>query len=143
VIPWPEEHYYVLVRPYFVEVLVAWLLDHVQLAIPAGSEEVCDRFYVGLLGFTAEEKPPILAARGGRWYRRDEVVIHLGIDPNFSPATKAHPALVVDDYDVVIARLAAASVQIRPDETIPERRRCHVDDPVGNRVELIDKATVV
>ncbi len=129
-------------RPYFLEVLVSWVLDHVQLAIPAGSEEVCDEFYVGVLGFTSEEKPPILAARGGRWYRRDQVVLHLGVDPNFTPATKAHPALVVDEYDDVLARLVLASIESRPDESIPGRRRCHVDDPVGNRIELIDAANV-
>lgn len=121
---------------------MAWLLDHVQLAIPAGSEESCDAFYVNVLGFLAVEKPPVLDARGGRWYQRDEAVIHLGVDPKFSPATKAHPALVVDNYDDVLARLAAANVQIRPDEAIPGRRRCHVDDPVGNRIELIDASNL-
>jgi catechol 2,3-dioxygenase-like lactoylglutathione lyase family enzyme len=115
-----------------------WFLDHVQLAIPAGEEERCDEFYVGLLGFRTLEKPPVLAARGGRWYRRDDAVVHLGVDPHFTPATKAHPALVVDDYDDLLERLRAAKVEIRPDESIPGRRRCHVDDPVGNRLELID-----
>ncbi|HTT59642.1 MAG TPA: glyoxalase, partial [Acidimicrobiales bacterium] len=89
-------------------------------------------------GFTVQDKPPLLAARGGRWYRRDEAVIHLGVDPLFSPATKAHPALVVDNYNDVLTRLMDADVPITPDESIPNRRRCHVDDPVGNRIELID-----
>ncbi|MGC2168023.1 MAG: glyoxalase [Acidimicrobiales bacterium] len=121
-----------------MEVLVTWLLDHVQLAIPAGSEDVCDEFYVGLLGFTAQEKPPLLAARGGRWYQRDGAVLHLGVDPTFSPATKAHPALTVDNYDEILAQLEDSDVEVRPDESIPVRRRCHVNDPVGNRIELID-----
>jgi predicted enzyme related to lactoylglutathione lyase len=60
------------------------------------------------------------------------------VDPHFAPATKAHPAFVVDDYEELVARLSDAGVAIRPDDTIPGRRRCHVDDPVGNRVELID-----
>jgi catechol 2,3-dioxygenase-like lactoylglutathione lyase family enzyme len=118
-----------------------WSIDHVQLAIPAGEEERCDEFYVGLLGFHVLEKPPVLAARGGRWYQRDDALVHLGVDPHFSPATKAHPALVVDEYDDLLTRLRAAKVEIRPDESIPERRRCHVDDPVGNRLELIDGAS--
>jgi catechol 2,3-dioxygenase-like lactoylglutathione lyase family enzyme len=115
-----------------------WSLEHVQLAIPAGEEAHCDEFYVGLLGFAVLDKPPVLAARGGRWYQRDDAVLHLGVDRNFVPATKAHPALVVDDYEGLLARLESAGVTIRPDDTIPGRRRCHVDDPVGNRVELID-----
>jgi hypothetical protein len=62
------------------------------------------------------------------------------VDPHFAPATKAHPALVVDEYDELLEQLRNAHVEIRPDESIPGRRRCHVDDPVGNRLELIDGA---
>jgi catechol 2,3-dioxygenase-like lactoylglutathione lyase family enzyme len=121
---------------------VPWRLDHVQLAIPKGSEQRCDDFYVALLGFDVLEKPPILAARGGRWYQRDEAVLHLGVEDPFRPATKAHPALVIDLYEGVIARLERAGVEVRPDESIPGVRRCHVNDPVGNRVELIDSGVV-
>ncbi|MGB8179608.1 MAG: VOC family protein [Acidimicrobiales bacterium] len=117
---------------------MAWFLEHVQLAIPAGEEGRCDDFYVGLLGFAMLEKPPALAARGGRWYQRDHAILHLGVDPHFVPATKAHPALVVDDYAALMSRLEGAGVTTRPDDTIPGRRRCHLDDPVGNRIELID-----
>jgi catechol 2,3-dioxygenase-like lactoylglutathione lyase family enzyme len=117
---------------------MAWFLEHVQLAIPANEERRCDGFYRGLLGFTVLEKPPALAARGGRWYQRDDAVVHLGVDPHFVPASKAHPALVVDDYDALVSRLESAGITVRPDDTIPGRRRCHVDDPVGNRIELID-----
>jgi catechol 2,3-dioxygenase-like lactoylglutathione lyase family enzyme len=121
---------------------VPWRLDHVQLAIPAGSEELCDEFYVGLLGFTTLEKPPILAARGGRWYQRDEAVVHLGVEEEFLPAKKAHPALVIDFYEGTVERLKSAGVEVRPDESNPGVRRCHVDDPVGNRLELIDSGMV-
>jgi catechol 2,3-dioxygenase-like lactoylglutathione lyase family enzyme len=117
---------------------MAWFLEHVQLAIPAGEEGRCDDFYIGLLGFAMLEKPPVLAARGGRWYQRDDAVVHLGVDSHFVSATKAHPALVVDDYEGLVSRLRSAGITIRPDDTIPGRRRCHVDDPVGNRIELID-----
>jgi catechol 2,3-dioxygenase-like lactoylglutathione lyase family enzyme len=117
---------------------MAWFLEHVQLAIPAGEEGRCDDFYVGLLGFTRLEKPPDLAARGGRWYQRDQAILHLGVDSHFVSATKAHPALVVDDYEGLVSRLEGAGITTRPDDTIPGRRRCHLDDPVGNRLELID-----
>ena len=121
---------------------MSWRLDHVQLASPAGSEELCDDFYVGLLGFKTLEKPPILAARGGRWYQRDEAVVHLGVEEDFLPAKKAHPALVIDYYEGLMARLEQAGVVVRPDESIPGVRRCHVEDPVGNRIELIDSGWV-
>jgi hypothetical protein len=65
---------------------VPWQLDHVQLAIPAGMEGRCDEFYVTLLGFRTLEKPPPLAARGGRWYQRDGVTLHLGVEGDFRAA---------------------------------------------------------
>ncbi|HEV7958427.1 MAG TPA: VOC family protein [Acidimicrobiales bacterium] len=117
-----------------------WKLEHVQLAIGEGDEERCDAFYVGLLGFRVLDKPPVLAARGGRWYQRDDAILHLGVVEVFSPAKKAHPAFVVDDYDGLLSRLSAAGVNNQPDENIPGRRRCYVHDPVGNRIELIDGA---
>ena len=67
---------------------MAWRLDHVQLAIGNGDEERCDAFYVGVLGFEVLEKPPLLATRGGRWYRRDDAVLHLGVEEHFTPARK-------------------------------------------------------
>ena len=74
-------------------------LDHVQLAMPAGMEDVARGFYEGLLGLTEVQKPLNLAGRGGCWFERGEARIHLGIDPAFSPARKAHPAFLVDDLD--------------------------------------------
>ena len=119
---------------------MAWQLHHVQLAIPPGEEGRCDEFYVTLLGFHEVEKPPIQAARGGRWYQRDAVALHLGVEDPFLPARKAHPALSVDNFDELVAALSDAGVEIRFDETIPGRRHGYVDDPVGNRIELIDAA---
>jgi catechol 2,3-dioxygenase-like lactoylglutathione lyase family enzyme len=81
------------------------------------------------------------AARGGRWYQRDEAALHLGVEEDFRPAKKAHPALVIENLDEIVDRLRGAGVDVRFDETIPGRRHCYVDDPVGNRLELIDAAS--
>jgi catechol 2,3-dioxygenase-like lactoylglutathione lyase family enzyme len=112
-------------------------LDHVQLAMPAGGEAEADAFYVGVLGLEMRPKPPAMAARGGRWFFSDGLEIHLGVDPDFRPARKAHPALVVDDLDALTATLAAAGVDLRPDTELAGVRRGFVDDPFGNRIELI------
>ena len=119
-----------------------WRLDHVQVAIPARSEERCDAFYVAVLGFGIVAKPPALAPRGGRWYVRDDATLHLGVEEDFRPARKAHPALAVEDYDDVMARLDEAGVAVRADHEIEGLRRCYVEDPVGNRIELIDASTI-
>jgi len=112
-------------------------LHHVQLAAPAGSEPALRRFYGGMLGMAEVPKPAALAARGGVWFRSGKAELHLGIDADFRPARKAHPALLVDDLDVIVTRLADAGHRVRPDNLLPGYRRCYLDDPCGNRLELL------
>jgi catechol 2,3-dioxygenase-like lactoylglutathione lyase family enzyme len=112
-------------------------IDHVQLAMPAGGEEAAAAFYEGLLGLTQQPKPPHLAVRGGCWFERDGVKVHLGIEADFVPARKAHPALVVDDLDALVARLAAAGIETRDESGLDGYLQRYVDDPFGNRIELL------
>ena len=112
-------------------------LDHVQVAIPPQGEDLARSFYVALLEFEEVPKPAALAVRGGLWLTAGRVNLHLGVDDAFRPATKAHPAFVVGDFDALLDRLAEAGVEVRPDDAIPSVRRVHVDDPFGNRLELI------
>ena len=113
-------------------------LHHVQLAAPAGSEDALRAFYDDLLGIPEAAKPPVLAARGGVWFRSAGVEIHLGVEAGFRPARKAHPGLLVEDLDGLVARLAAGGVAVDWDGDFPGYRRCYVTDPVGNRVELLE-----
>ncbi len=112
-------------------------VHHVQLACPAGSEPALRAFYAGVLGMTEVVKPPVLAARGGAWFRSGAVELHLGVDPDFRPARKAHPGLLVEDLSAVATRLQDAGVVPRWDTDFPGFHRCYVDDPVGNRLELL------
>jgi catechol 2,3-dioxygenase-like lactoylglutathione lyase family enzyme len=112
-------------------------LHHVQLAIPAGSEDDCRRFYVDALGMTELVKPPALAARGGLWVRADRLEIHLGVEPDFRPARKAHPGILVDDLDGLAARLSERDVEVQWDENFPGYRRFYAFDTVGNRLEFL------
>ena len=113
-------------------------LDHVQIAIPAGGEDAARSFYGELLGLPELPKPEALAGRGGCWFLAGDREIHLGIDPDFRPATKAHVALACDDLDRLRARLESAGHATRDDAAIAGRRRFFVDDPHGNRVELLE-----
>jgi len=113
-------------------------IDHVQLAMPAGEEERARRFYRDLLGMVEVPKPPELAKRGGCWFASGSVQLHLGVEADFGPAKKAHPALRCRDYRGLTSHLRAAGVEISDDESIPGVRRCHLSDPFGNRIELID-----
>lgn len=112
-------------------------IDHVQLAMSAGEEDRARAFYGELLGMSEIPKPVELAKRGGCWFESGNVQIHLGVESNFHPARKAHPALRCRDYDALTARLRGAGVEVIDDSSIPEVRRCHIVDPFGNRIELI------
>jgi catechol 2,3-dioxygenase-like lactoylglutathione lyase family enzyme len=112
-------------------------IDHVQLAIPRGGEAAARRFYVELLGLVEVPRPAAMAGRGGGWFESGDVRIHLGVEDDFRPARKAHPALRCRDYAGLVARLEAAGVEVRPATEVPGVLRCHVDDPFGNRIELV------
>jgi catechol 2,3-dioxygenase-like lactoylglutathione lyase family enzyme len=112
-------------------------IDHVQLAMPAGGEAAARQFYGDLLGMTEIAKPAELLKRGGCWFASGSVQIHLGIEADFRPARKAHPALQCGDYAELLQRLCARGVEVMSDASIPGVRRCHLSDPFGNRIELI------
>jgi len=112
-------------------------LDHVQLAMPPGGEDEARAFYVGVLGLVEQPKPPLLAARGGCWFGDGPVKLHLGVEQDFRPARKAHPALVVDDLRAFVAE---RGLDVRWSDEIPGTVRCHLDDPFGNRIELVEDA---
>jgi catechol 2,3-dioxygenase-like lactoylglutathione lyase family enzyme len=114
-------------------------IDHVQLAMPAGGEDAARRFYSGLLGIPEIPKPPELAVRGGVWFENGSVKIHLGIDPEFYSARKAHPALVVSELELLIAALRDGGCDVKEGEGFTDGRHVYVSDPFGNRIELIDQ----
>jgi catechol 2,3-dioxygenase-like lactoylglutathione lyase family enzyme len=115
-------------------------IAHVQLAMPAGGEDIARRFFVDLCGMAEVPKPAELAKRGGCWFRSGAVEIHLRVEQEFRPALKAHPALICENYDEIIAKLKSANVIVKEDFEIPGTRRSHVFDPFGNRIELIANA---
>jgi catechol 2,3-dioxygenase-like lactoylglutathione lyase family enzyme len=113
-------------------------IEHVQLAMPPGEEDEARAFYSGLLGLPEVPKPPALAARGGVWFERGNVKVHLGVEPDFRAAKKAHPAFLVRDLAVLAERLRGAGVAVTDDGLMPGYRRVYVTDPFGNRLELME-----
>jgi catechol 2,3-dioxygenase-like lactoylglutathione lyase family enzyme len=116
-------------------------LDHVQVAAPPGCEAEARGFYGALLGLAEVEKPEPLRARGGAWFAlgRGGQQLHVGVEEDFAPARKAHPALAFDAaaVDALAERLLGAGVEVRWDDSIPGTRRFYADDPWGNRLELV------
>jgi catechol 2,3-dioxygenase-like lactoylglutathione lyase family enzyme len=115
-------------------------LDHVQLAMPAGGEDLARAFYGNVLGLDEEPKAEPVRATGGVWFRGGEARVHLGVEPGFQPSRKAHPCFEVDSLDEALARCHAAGVAVSDAVRLEGIRRCFVVDPFGNRVELMQRA---
>ena len=105
--------------------------------MPRGREAEAEAFYAGVLGMTRVAKPEPLASRGGCWFRHGAAAVHLGVEEDFRPARKAHPAFVVEGLADLVAALEAAGVQVRPNPDAAPGRGAYVDDPFGNRIELV------
>jgi len=108
-----------------------------QLAMPAGGEPAARQFFVDVLGMTEVPKPPVLAARGGAWFTSGGLELHLGVEDDFRPATKGHPAILVDDIEEIVHRLATAGQTVAWDDDFPGFRRFYATDPFGNRLEFL------
>ena len=112
-------------------------LDHVQLAMPAGAEPKARAFYGELLELHELPKPAEIASRGGVWFQCGSLQLHLGIESDFRPAKKAHPALAIEGYAELLAALVETGYEVIEDTSIPAVTRCFTFDPFGNRIELI------
>jgi catechol 2,3-dioxygenase-like lactoylglutathione lyase family enzyme len=113
-------------------------IDHVQIAVPRGSEAQAREFFGRLLGLEEIEKTALLKARGGCWFKVGSRQLHIGVQENFRPAMKAHPAFAVADIDAVFAVLQKAGVPCVWDEAIGNLRRFYASDPWGNRLEFTE-----
>jgi catechol 2,3-dioxygenase-like lactoylglutathione lyase family enzyme len=113
-------------------------IDHVQLTMPPGGEDAARRFYGDVLGLEEVAKPAALAGRGGAWFRSAGVQLHLGVEADFQPSRKAHPAFQVQGLTALIVRCVNAGYPVERDVPVPGQQRVHVADPFGNRLEFIE-----
>jgi catechol 2,3-dioxygenase-like lactoylglutathione lyase family enzyme len=113
-------------------------IHHVQLSMPRGREDDARAFYRDVLGMTEQPKPENLARRGGVWFRAGDAEVHLGVEDDFRPAKKAHPALAVVNLAELLERCRAAGCAVATDEPLPGYDRAYVSDPFGNRIELLE-----
>jgi catechol 2,3-dioxygenase-like lactoylglutathione lyase family enzyme len=113
-------------------------IDHILIAMPPGREDEARAFYHGILGLDEKVKPPQLAARGGCWFESGDLQVHLGVEKSFIPARKAHPAFIVDDLATMVMKATQAGYKVTADEPLEGCDRRHIDDPFGNRIEVIE-----
>ena len=115
-------------------------IDHVQVAIPPGADEQARAFYGGVLGLAEVPKPAPLNASGGAWFMAGSAQLHIGGQAGFVPAKKAHPAFVIEDFEGYCALLRERGVELREEAQVYGRRRAGIEDPFGNRIELIESS---
>jgi catechol 2,3-dioxygenase-like lactoylglutathione lyase family enzyme len=115
-------------------------INHVQLAMPKGQEDRARAFYRDVLGMTEVPKPATMAINGGVWFVAGDAELHLGVEEGFRPATKAHPAIQVADFDAVAIRCEANGYTVDYDDRLPGVRRFYVHDTFGNRIEVMQGA---
>ena len=112
-------------------------IDHVQLAIPPGGEDAARAFYGTLLGLSERPKPDEMAKRGGCWFERGDLKVHLGVEHPFAPAQKAHIAFRVDDVAGLATRARDMGFEVASDRNLPGYERVFIFDPFGNRLEFL------
>jgi catechol 2,3-dioxygenase-like lactoylglutathione lyase family enzyme len=113
-------------------------LHHLQLAMPRGAEDEARAFYAGVLGLEEVPKPGNRAGRGGVWFSGESLILHLGVEDDFRPARKAHPALLVEGLAELAARCEAHGHPVVLDEPLEGYDHVYTVDPFGNRIELIE-----
>jgi catechol 2,3-dioxygenase-like lactoylglutathione lyase family enzyme len=113
-------------------------LNHLQLAMPPGREAEARAFYESVLGIPEIPKPAELAVRGGCWFGRGPLKVHLGVEQDSRPARKAHPAFVVDDIGELARKISSAGYWIVDDGASEDYKRAYAEDPFGNRIEIME-----
>ena len=118
--------------------MAALAIDHVLVAMPRGGEEAARGFYRDLLGLPEIAKPSDMAGRGGCWFDLGPQQLHLGVDVDFRPSTKAHIALATGDLAALRSRFVAAGVATNDGVQVAGRTRFFTQDPFGNRLEFVE-----
>lgn len=113
-------------------------IDHIQIAAPSGCAAAAREFYGKLLGMEEIQKPAALRVRGGCWFRCANQQVHIGVEKDFRPARKAHPAFAVRDLDELRRGLLDRGIAVVEDEQLPDARRFYAEDPWGNRIEFVE-----
>lgn len=115
-------------------------IDHIQLAAPEGCEQDARNFFTDLLGWVEVPKPEIMRQRGGVWFQCGSHQVHIGVQRDFVPAIKAHPAFAVKNIEELKEYLIQKNVQVIVDDARSDEgiKRFYLQDPFGNRLEFLE-----
>jgi len=112
-------------------------IDHVQLPIPVGGGAKARGFYEKQLGLV-ELRDPLLDRPGTLRFALGAQRIDLTEGPYVGVAPQAHLALRVRSLRTLVARLRERGLAVDTGGAPDPGVRVYLDDPFGNRIELID-----
>lgn len=115
------------------------IVDHIQLAMPPSSGEVARSYFVSVLEMEEDTKPEPLRSIGGYWFRKDGVILYLGVEDGFIAQKKAHPVFIVSDLRGLTSKIVEAGYPLIWNSALPDRSRFYTNDPFGNRIEFIEE----
>ena len=113
-------------------------VQHASVPMPPDGHDAARRFYGGVLGLE-EVPPPASLGRGVVWFRAGGGghEVHCFSEERLGPNSPGqHFCLEVDDLAAFRQRLSGQGVGIEEATEIPNRPRCFIHDPFGNRIEL-------
>jgi catechol 2,3-dioxygenase-like lactoylglutathione lyase family enzyme len=111
------------------------VLHHVSLEVPSSEIERTIEFW-GLLGFRQIDSPGPISPYV-TWLERGSNQIHLIHTDAATVPALGHAALVADDFDATLERLAGAGFEVEEHEQLWGERRSFAIAPGGHRVELM------
>ncbi len=112
-------------------------LDHVQLAMPAGREPEARAFYEEVLGIPEIPKPASLNERGGCWFVQGDLKITWA-STRFPPGAQGASGFDRRRSEPAQGRAPQRWSPVPPDDELAGYHRIYVDDPFGNRIELME-----
>jgi catechol 2,3-dioxygenase-like lactoylglutathione lyase family enzyme len=116
-------------------------LHHLTFTVPKGALSEARNFYCGVLGLDEIDRPEHLQGQSGFWLQLSNLQLHVGTEAGVDRhATRAHFGFDVGDLEAWRGRLARHGVSVIETSAIPGVQRFLVDDPFGNRIELVQLA---
>jgi catechol 2,3-dioxygenase-like lactoylglutathione lyase family enzyme len=111
------------------------VLHHVSLEVPSEQIERSAEFW-GLLGFERVPAPEPIASFVV-WFERESTQIHLIEVPEPTVPKAGHAAVVAEDFQATVDRLAAAGFEVEESRELWGERRAFASAPGGHLVELM------
>lgn len=118
---------------------MTWL-QHVNVVVPPGETAAAAAFYTAVFSLQRQPKPSGTESQSGAWLTlAGKQQIHIS-ERTGECHPDAHFAVVVDDFDGVLERIAIAGAMWQEQADVFGGRRGFTRDPAGNRIEVLEAA---